>query len=360
MDSGTLSRCTSETDVGAPPLTPAVPRNEVGSVRSLLLSAFNDFQDERREMVLGEEEEHDDNGTNEKGHDELVRRHVDRIRKQLKNFFISAEEDGDGPDSKTAGREEEIVSTLQNLVDCALAATDASAVNVGSKGTVKNESPAFWILDLLAALLASHSPTSADDDENSDKDHGEPLTILLVLQHVVNYTTVLLERIRAASLFFLGSFARYYVNRNSNNKNIVPETSTSSVAVLDLLTSAIVARITDKSSKVRQAAVAAAGCGGLASKDRDVLTSLVYAAQHDPSTKTRALAVQNLPPSELSSVEAWVSRLRDENINVRVAAAHRLSLLPSQMWDAELRVSVVQAGLSQQRYVSKSWDKFSG
>jgi hypothetical protein len=214
-------------------------------------------------------------------------------------------------DQDAEGVEKDLATTLKFFLDCALA-TETSASNIEAIDKV---------LELTANLTATI--LSADAME-------------AVLLRAIEFTTVLLERVRGMSCKFIGCLTKYLMRNTGQNYKL-----------LDKASQALLPRFTDKSQSVRQAAIEAGTY--FFNKDTtepDMMQALIYAVQHDPSVVNRIAALQSLPIS-LETIDIILSRVRDVKAKVRVAA---LKVLEGKevfdILEAEHCAALVEAGLT--------------
>jgi len=299
----------------------------------------------------------------------LVARYVKLVRGDLRRAAVVAaerqQEAEEDEHEDVNRRDAEIAGALKRIVDCALS-SDSTGTGVGSLSTtstagIDTVDVGSAVLELVAALLGTSSVSSSV---------LSPAAAALVVHHAVDYTTAAMERIRVASCLFLGKVAEYHsaYAANNNNKNKQKKKKRSSAAgasssleLIDAIVRALVPRATDKSAKVRLAFCYASAPfassssragGGEEGEDQDIVTSLLYLAQHDPVIKNRVAALTQMPLN-LRTVEPIVARMRDVASQVRVAAAAKLAAdggNGADVWDAELRAATVQAGWTE-RYV---------
>lgn len=181
------------------------------------------------------------------------------------------------------------------------------------------------VLELIAAFSVSHSSDVTG----------------IILHHAMEGTTVILERVRATSCRMIGWIAKYLMlsSQQSANKN----------KWLDDASQCLIPRFTDKSQIVRCAAVtASAHFFNDTITDPDLLQSLFFVCQHDPSATNRVAAIQALLPiMTVATVDAWVLRVRDTKSKVRTAALQALVNAPWDLMEANVCATILKSGYTE-------------
>ena len=252
--------------------------------------------------------------------DEVLDQTVATIQREIDQFALSVglqeislgggTEPSDKNKKKSQSFEKDLATALVFFVDCAFA-TESSA---GNMDAVEN------ILELTVALCANLSIDTAE-------------TVLL---RAIEFTSVLLERIRGMGCKMIGTLTKHLMRNPARNDHL-----------LDQASQALLPRFTDKSQAVRQAAIEAGSYFFMDNAtDPDILQALVYAVQHDPSVASRTAALQSLP-TNLETVDVLLSRVRDVKTKVRVAA---LKVIEEKnvftILEAEHCAALIEAGLT--------------
>ena len=193
------------------------------------------------------------------------------------------------------------------------------------------------ILQYVDSLMAS---------EDSDADLTEQAMALLsalavaygestseaVADKAMEYSTVLLERVRCQACTLMGHLASHLLTKQHQSDD---EEDSSSWAEewFDAIKDAMIPRISDKSQSVRHSAVQA--CANFfmdgSTEDKqgeeemegsnadDLLELVLWSMWHDPSAAIRASALESSPITN-DTVAHIVSRIRDEKEKVRLQA----------------------------------------
>jgi hypothetical protein len=251
--------------------------------------------------------------------DEILEQKISDIQREIDQFALSVGlerialhgDDASVSSEKTSQSfDKDLAAAFIFFLDCAFF-TESSA---GSIDAMEN------ILELTAAVATTLSTEIAGP----------------VMLRALQFTTVLLERIRSMGCKFIGTLTKYLMRNPTRNHDL-----------LDQASQALLPRFTDKSQAVRQAAIEA-GSFFFASDmtDTDILQALVYSVQHDPSVASRVAALQSLPIN-LETVDVLLSRVRDVKAKVRAAALKVLEekdVFP--ILEAEHCAALVESGLT--------------
>ena len=227
------------------------------------------------------------------------------------------------------------------------------------------------VMDLIAAMYAI---TLIQNSSNIDIDDFDDV----VLERIIHYSTVILERVRINACQLLGkvAYALYLVvkkNKQGGGRNGLE-------VISNRIKDSIVSRLTDKSQMVRNTALDASSyvvVAGLSlgddneseSEDDNVLLeSIVWNLWHDPSASNRIMAITTLSrclsmmggKDESSSetknmiVDQIITRIRDVKDKVRVRAIQVIvqnkALIVSNL-SVEQRCEIIRLGLVFSRYV---------
>lgn len=250
----------------------------------------------------------------------LLDSHVSRILTELNDVAVQdalhgmsiGTTKGRSPPASAKSFEEELSSALILFMECAL----DEEVTKGNKDSIDR------ILELTAAVTGSQTSVKV---------------VKTVLERVILFTKVVLERLRSGACRFIGIVVAQLMKQSQVNAYAV---------LLDQASQALLPCFTDKSQAVRQAAVEASGSFFTSQTTHpDLLQALLYAAQHDPSVAIRVAAVRSLPVT-LETLDRILSRVRDIKPKVRVAA---LQVVQQQAWDMlepEHCVALIELGMT--------------
>lgn len=250
--------------------------------------------------------------------DETFHHIAGNIRRDVDELALSAglqgiEFSGSDGSSGDVGHafESALATTLQSFLKCVFAA-DGSP---GKMDAMEN------LLEITAALATDLSLSVSEK----------------ILLCAIEFSTVLLERVRSLACRFLGTLTKYLMRNPARNHEL-----------LDKASQALLPRFTDKSQAVRQAAIEAGSFFfSDGTTDPDILQALIYSVQHDPSVSSRVAALQSLPIN-LETIDVVLSRVRDVKAKVRTAALKVLeetNVFP--MLEAEHCAALVETGLTE-------------
>lgn len=216
-----------------------------------------------------------------------------------------------GSDASTDG--EALTSLLLQYVDSSM------AVDISSD----NKEVVEQVLDLVSALatISSEEATEA------------------VAARAMEYSTVLLERVRGQACLLMG-FLAYHLS--AQNEQWMQEW-------FEALKESIMPRLTDKSQSVRNCAIRASAkffFGDDGSSD-DLLEMLLWNVWHDPSVVNRVAAVEALPVTK-DTVDHIITRVRDvkEKVRVQALAVLRNRVDPQTDLEHQHFAEIIQSGLS--------------
>lgn len=183
--------------------------------------------------------------------------------------------------------DDKIQSILLHYVDKIM---DADVTN----GT---QEPIERVMDLVSALVVTCSEEVAE----------------AIVARTIQFSTVLLERVRNQASIFMGYLALHFSEREEEW----------ALEWFEALKDAIIPRLTDKSQSVRNSAIRAAGKFFLLQNDKveseDLLEMLLWNLWHDPSVANRAAALEAIPVTQ-QTVDHIVTRIRDVKEKVRIQA----------------------------------------
>lgn len=163
-----------------------------------------------------------------------------------------------------------------------------------------------------------------------------------VIKHAVQLSETKLDSVRAA----ICQFAGWVVEK-------IMSLPTKKIArfndVLDLASQMLLPRMTDKSQSVRLSAIKSSVHFFLDdATDPDILQSLLWCMQHDPSVANRVAATECVPIN-LETMDYVIQRIRDTKSKVRVAALQsiRTKCKDLSLLDATQCASLLQAGYTE-------------
>jgi hypothetical protein len=257
-------------------------------------------------------------------------------RQGLDNLGLKKNSNDNDDDDDEASLETTLATTLTRFLDCAMASTD------------NTEDDSSLAVDAILCLCAAVAVRCSKP---------YPAVVNAVLQRTVEFSTVLLERVRCAACRCIGWIVSSLLSIPQKKK------PNSLASLLDTASQALVPRFIDKSQAVRLAAITASGfffSSGSSSKqddnddmcdDPDLRASLTWALQHDASVVNRIAALHCLPVT-VQTMDVILSRLRDVKRKVRLAALQVLTNKANFMTilDASQCAGIVQAGMTD-RYV---------
>lgn len=219
---------------------------------------------------------------------------------------------------------------------------DANAANVG---TTTETLAAVALQQCLDCAMSSQETDSAAPVLDVVACAGALTgTLPSLVDRALQFSQVVLERVRCLSLHFLGE-AVHRLTASGPTAAPAALTAAQSDALWDRIAHAISRSCTDKSKLVRHAVVQASqklfqnDDGSV--EGTGVLQSVLWVLRHDPIAKNRMAALSALPIT-LQTTDAIVERVRDADGDVRVAALHHLTN-PHDL-DSELMAAVLQSG----------------
>ena len=220
-----------------------------------------------------------------------------------------------GDSSNCQGFDEKLSSVLLHLVDKVME-TDLSN---------NSQDPVERIMDLVSALVAIYSEEVA-----------EP-----IVARTIQFSTVLLERVRAQASNFMGYLALHLSQRKEEW----------AMEWFEALKDALLPRMTDKSQSVRNSAIRASGKfftdPEKLTETEDLLEMLLWNLWHDPSVSNRVAALDALPVTK-ETVDHIVTRIRDVKEKVRIQAVEilRNKVDPSLHMTSDHFAEIMRSGLS--------------
>lgn len=147
-----------------------------------------------------------------------------------------------------------------------------------------------------------------------------------IMERAMEFSTVLLERIRGHACVLLGKIAKTLLEMKRNKKNTEEDLEWIEDCLEQVL-EALVPRLQDKGQAVRCHAITAVGNVFATAEDVEnyetVLEALMWSVSHDPSVSNRIAAVQSVPVNE-KTLDVIISRVRDVKPKVRAEALHAL------------------------------------
>jgi hypothetical protein len=185
--------------------------------------------------------------------------------------------------------DESIASILVTYIDAAMAMEISS----------ETQEPVDRVLDLSAALAVSY---------------GEIVTDAVVAR-AVEFSRVLLERVRGQACRLMGFLASHLVTKQEEDW---------AKESLEDIETAMVDRLSDKSQSVRNQAIRASAHFFDEFQDNEndntLLETLLWSMWHDPSVANRMAAVDAVPISSRHTLDHIITRVRDVKEKVRIAA----------------------------------------
>lgn len=183
--------------------------------------------------------------------------------------------------------------------------------------------PVERAMDLVSALAAISSEGTA----------------LAVAVRAIEFSTSLLERVRAQACRLMGFLALHLSERKEEW----------AIEWFEALQESITPRLTDKSQSVRNSAIRSTANFFVHSNDttEDFVEVLLWNLWHDPSVANRVAAVDSVPINA-TTVDHIIARVRDEKEKVRVQALEvlRNKVDPLSHLTPEHYTEVVRCGLS--------------
>ena len=192
---------------------------------------------------------------------------------------------------------------------------------------------------------------------------GRPVA-MAVLDRILHLTSVIADRIRVQACKLLGLCIQAIVL--SSNLENEQQSDPWKAEFLDSAKDALICRLTDKNQAVRKAAIIA--CGAFdTTVYSDVICSLRWSINHDPSATNRSAAIASFPCTTADSIDHLIQRVRDSNIKVRVDAVDAIRTKTNVAYMTQEHFSqLIQNGLTDRcqhthagtvRLVCTSWIK---
>ena len=187
------------------------------------------------------------------------------------------------------------------------------------------------VLALIAGLAVAYSPE----------------VTAMVIARAVEFSTVLLERVRGHACVLLGKMVASLKNSSSNDAS---DDDDDKEANLNQILDTLIPRLQDKSQAVRCHAIKAVGCFFTTLEDvetyEEVLEALLWNLAHDPSVSNRIAAVQNVPVHP-HTLDMLTARVRDVKAKVRSEALEvlRSKALVKDMSEGQM-VELIRSGLT--------------
>jgi len=236
------------------------------------------------------------------------------------------------PPPSSSEVEEELGKVLVQFIDA----------TVASDATSDLADPVDRVLSLIAAFGVAYSMDVAS----------------VILDRAVEYSTVLLERVRGHACILLGKIATALMKQrkkattnkdggNTDDQDFAEES-------LDIVLESLIPRLQDKSQSVRCHAIGASGAFFEASNDNAVetyealLEAMLWNLVHDPSVSNRITAVQSVPIHPTATMDYLIDRVRDVKAKVRVEALEVLrkkAFSITEMTEGQL-VQLIQSGFT--------------
>jgi len=237
----------------------------------------------------------------------------------------------------------ELIASLLHCVDVAMA----------TEMTNDSHDSISAILELASAMTPFGSPVAE-----------------AVIARSLKFTDVSVERVRAQACKLLGLCVEAILSDHNNHKLAFLERDEDHVwkdKCVNLAKDGLLPRLTDKSQAVRKAAITACGSFG-DTMHSEMLQSLLWSLNHDPSAANRSAAIESVP-CNVNSIDHLIQRVRDIKVNVRVDA---IDAIRTKMNVADMTYSqfclLIQTGLTDRckqtqeataRLVCTSWIKFA-
>lgn len=248
--------------------------------------------------------------------------------------------------------DEEVSEILLQYLDSALAATengDSNANETEEDNAVEiATSDKLHVVENLLELIAAIACMC-----------GGKKTRSAVVKSGLEYSTVLLIRVRKTAVKLLGSLGMFLAKTQSSfgddeEKQVILQREEISKAILQ--------RLTDKAAPVRGAAIVAAGLvlqAGEATINPDIteaeefttdlLEALLWNVWHESSVANRILAIKSVPLSPgytEATIDHLITRLRDVKEKVRVAAVQALNQISLSALNSTHMAEIIQCGLA--------------
>lgn len=287
------------------------------------------LQDDLLKILLPHFEEYQQQGQQEERKYELsVEASVTQLKTKIAALEMEAGVDRltlDSNNNNKNNNNDEDLSPLEvYLGDILVSFVDAA---VATDATSDLQESVDRVLTLVAALAVAYSAEVTS----------------MVLTRAVEFSTVLLERVRGHACLLLGKLV-------ASLKTTPGEEDEDSVANMNQIHDTLLPRLQDKSQAVRCHAIKAVGCFFSSTEDieqyDEALEALLWNLAHDPSVSNRIAAVQ-VVPVHTNTLDALTFRVRDVKAKVRSEALEVLRTKASvkDMSDGQL-VELIRSGLT--------------
>lgn len=231
-----------------------------------------------------------------------IESHIGSLKGELQTLELSSDF------KKVSLRQKECTSPdLQNeLIATLLRCIDAAMATEVSNDSIESISAIF---ELVAAAVSFGNPVAK-----------------AVLARSLQFTDVVMERVRTNACKILGLCVEVIVSISDNNETLFfldhDRDEDWKVKFLEAAKDGLLPRLTDKSQAVRNAAIVACGAFGDDMHD-ETLQSLLWSLNHDPSPANRSAAIASVPCNS-DSIDHLIERARDTKVKVRVDALNAL------------------------------------
>lgn len=259
---------------------------------------------------------------------------VSQLKDQLSTLELGEAVENLSLDDSTERKselEQQVGTLLVQLIDISIAIDSRSDM----------QEPLSSVMALIAAFAMSYSTAVAD----------------MVISRAIEYSTVLLERIRGHSCILLGTIAYTLAEMQGKKDSGKDEWIEMN---LWLVIEALMPRLQDKGQAVRFHAIKAAGNFFSAMEKleayEEMLDAMLWSVAHDPSVSNRVMAVQSVPVNS-KTLDVIVARVRDVKPKVRAEALYALSSKSeavTEMTEQQL-VDLIQSGFTS-RYAARTVD----
>ena len=282
------------------------------------------LQDELLKVLLPHFEESQQQGQEERKYELSLEASVTQLKTKIAALEMEAGVDRLTLDNNNNEEEEELSPLEVYLGDILVSFVDAA---VSTDATSDLQESIDRVLALVAGLAVAYSSEVTS----------------MVLVRAVEFSTVLLERVRGHACVLLGKLV-------ASMKNSGQQEDEDTEANLNQLLDTLLPRLQDKSQAVRCHAIKAVGCFFTTTKDietyDEALEALLWNLAHDPSVSNRITAVQVIPvhPNTLDSL---TGRVRDVKAKVRSEALEVLRSKASvkDMNEGQM-VELIRSGLT--------------
>ena len=288
------------------------------------------LQDELLKILLPHFEESQQEGQDERRYELSLEASVTQLKTKIAALELEAGVDrltldNNNNNNNNKDDEEELSPVEVFLGDILVSFVDAA---VSTDATSDLQESIDRVLALVAGLAVAYSAEVTS----------------MVLTRAVEFSTVLLERVRGHACVLLGKLVASIKNSGQEEDDEDKETH------LTQLLDTVLPRLQDKSQAVRCHAIKAVGCFFTTVEDietyDEALEALLWNLAHDPSVSNRIVAVQVVPVHP-NTLDCLTGRVRDVKAKVRAEALEVLRSKASvkDMNESQM-VELIRSGLT--------------